>query len=92
MCSSPIPVDDIEWLNSDGEVITSEVNISKLSLTFAPVNTSINNEIYTCRVTKNASLTKTIAVSVTGKTYYYDDIILLNHMLLCNTQWKILWK
>jgi hypothetical protein len=67
MCSSLITVDDIEWLNSDGEVIASEVNISKLSLTFAPVNTSINNEMYTCRVNKSASLTKTIVVSVTGK-------------------------
>jgi hypothetical protein len=67
MCSSPITVDDIEWLNSDGEVIASEVNISKLILTFAPVNTSIDNQMYTCRVNKSASLNKTIVVSVTGK-------------------------
>lgn len=67
MCSSLIPVDVIEWLNSDDEVIVSEMNTSELNLTFAPVNTSINNQIYTCRVNKSASVNKTIVVSVTGK-------------------------
>ena len=67
MCSSPIDVDVIEWLNSDGEVIVSLINTKRLNLTFAPVNTSINNQMYTCRVNKSALVNKTIAVSVTGK-------------------------
>ena len=68
MCSSPIGVDDIEWLNSDDEVIASLTSARRLNLTFAPVNTSINNQMYTCRVNKSASVNKTIIVSVTGKT------------------------
>ena len=67
MCSSPIDVRVIEWLNSDDEVIASETVTRRLSLTFAPVNTSINNQMYTCRVNKSASVNKTVAVSVIGK-------------------------
>ena len=82
MCSSPIDVDVIEWLNSDDEVIASLINISELSLTFAPVNTSINNQMYTCKVNKRASVNKTITVSVTGKimiiTISYLSFLLFN--------------
>ena len=67
LCKSIIIVEDIEWLNSDGEVIASLTDTRRLSLTFAPVNTSINNQMYTCRVNKSASVNKTITVSVTGK-------------------------
>ena len=67
MCSSLIDIDIIEWLNGDGEVITSLTDVSELNLTFAPVNTSINNQMYTCRVSKSASVNKSITVSVTGK-------------------------
>ena len=67
LCKSIIPVDVIEWLNSDREVIASEMNTSELSLTFAPVNTSINNKMYTCRASKGGSVNKTTVVSVTGK-------------------------
>ena len=38
LCKSIIPVDSIEWLNSNGEVIISQTHASELSLTFAPVN------------------------------------------------------
>ena len=67
MCSSPIDVDAIEWLNSDDEVIASLTNTKRLNLTFTLVSISINNQMYTCRVNKSASVNKTIAVSVTGK-------------------------
>ena len=67
LCKSIITVEVIEWLNSNGEVIASLTNTRRLNLTFAPVNTSINNQMYTCRVNKSASVNKTITVSVTGK-------------------------
>ena len=67
LCKSIIPVDVIEWLNSSGEVIASETDTSELSLTFAPVNTSINNQMFTCRASKGGSVNKTTVVSVTGK-------------------------
>ena len=66
-CKSIIIVDIIEWLNSNGDVIASLTNTGRLNLTFTPVNTSINNQMYTCRVNKSASVNKTITVSVTGK-------------------------
>lgn len=75
MCSSLIPVDVIEWLNSNDEIIVSEMNTSELNLTFAPVNTSINNRMYTCRVNKSALVNKTIVASVTGKI-----IVVLYHI------------
>ena len=67
ICQSIIPVDLIEWLNSNSEVIVSLTDASELSLTFAPVNISINNQIYICRVSKSASVNKTAIVSVTGR-------------------------
>ena len=87
MCSSLIDVDIIEWLNSDDEVIASLINISELTLTFALVNTSINNQMYTCRVSKGASVNKTITISVTGKKM----IITMSYLIFicCNKQWKI---
>ena len=76
LCKSIIPVNSIEWLNSNGEVIITQADASELSLTFAPVNISINNQLYTCRVNKSVSVNKTIVVSVTGKI-----MIILNHIL-----------
>ena len=39
-CQSIIDVELMEWLSSNGEVITSLTDARKLNLTFAPVNTS----------------------------------------------------
>ena len=89
-CQSIIGVELMEWLNSNGEVIASLTNATKLNLTFAPVNTSINNQMYTCRVNQRASVNKTITVSVTGKII----IITMSYVIFSvyNKQWKILWK
>ena len=80
ICQSIIPVDIIEWLNSNGEVIVSLTDARRLNLTFAPVNTSINNQMYICRVSKSASVNKTAIVSVTGRIIYIGNLILI---LLC---------
>ena len=66
-CTSIIPVDVMEWLDSTGGIIVSEANVSELNLTFTPVNTSINNKMYTCRANKSGSVNKTVTVSVLGK-------------------------
>ena len=89
LCKSIIPISAIEWLNSNGEVIISATNTSELSLIFVPVNVSINNQVYTCRVNKNASVNKTSIVSVRGKIImvimrYYP------YLISCNKQWKTL--
>ena len=67
LCKSIVTVDAIEWLSSSGEVIVRQANTNELSLIFAPVNISINNQIYACRVNKSASVNKAVVVSVTGK-------------------------
>ena len=66
-CTSIIPVDVMEWLDSTGGIIVSEASVSELNLTFTPVNTSINNKMYTCRANKSGSVNKTVTVSVLGK-------------------------
>jgi hypothetical protein len=66
ICQSIIPVDLIEWLNSNGEVIVSITDASELGLIFAPVHISINNRMYICRVSKGVSVNKTAIISVTG--------------------------
>ena len=68
-CTSIIPVDTMEWLDSAGKTIVTEADISELNLTFTPVNTSINNEMYTCRANKSGSVNKTFTVLVSGKMY-----------------------
>ena len=57
----------MEWLDSAGGTIVSEANVSELNLTFTPVNTSINNKVYTCRANKSGSVNKTVTLSVLGK-------------------------
>ena len=66
-CTSIIPVDVMEWLDSAGKTINSEEDTSELNLTFTPVNTSINKNMYTCRANKSVSVNKTVTVSVSGK-------------------------
>ena len=75
ICQSIIPVNLIEWLNSNGEVIVSLTAATKLNLTFAPVNTSINNQMYICRVSKGASVNRTAIVSVTGRVIYWQSYL-----------------
>ena len=87
LCKSIIPVDAIEWLNSDGEVIVSDINTSELSLAFAPVNTSIHNQMYTCRVNKSTLVNKTTVISVTGKITNHTIMLTL---FFTYKQWKIL--
>lgn len=82
ICQSITPVDIIEWLNSNGEVVASKLNATELDLTFAPVNISINNKMYTCRVNKNL-VNKTAIVSVTGMSLYTLIITLLFIIDLC---------
>ena len=77
LCRSIIPVDVIEWLNSDGEVVVSEMDANELSLIFAPVNTSIHNQMYTCRVNKSALVNKTTVISVTGKITNHTIMLII---------------
>ena len=53
----------IEWLR-DGVVVESEAStgIQELDLVFSPVNDSIHNQLYVCRVMRVANETNVTAV------------------------------
>ena len=67
VCITAIEVDEIEWLDSDGEAIVTKSSTKELHLIFVPVNASINNRHYTCRANKSGSVNRTVTLSVGGK-------------------------
>ena len=52
-CNSVTPATKIEWLR-DGVVVESATTngIQELDMVFSPVNDSIHNQVYVCRVTR----------------------------------------
>ena len=66
-CTTTIPVDMIEWLDSNGEIVASKMSTAKLILTLNPVNISIHNKKFTCTAKKNGSVSKTVTLSVRGE-------------------------
>ena len=67
MCTTIIPVDEIKWLDSNGEIVASKFDTDELSLTFNPVNASIHNKQFTCTAKRNGSVNKTVILSVGGE-------------------------
>ena len=51
-CISDAQAIRMEWLNN-GVIVASDTNTRELNLTFSPVNDSIHNLVYVCRVTRN---------------------------------------
>ena len=86
-CKSIIPVDVMEWMDSDGETLVNKVNTDNLSLTFEPVNISIHNSQFTCQANKNGSVIKTIVAKISGKgeQYYSFTITYYYTYLYCNS-------
>ena len=68
-CTSDVSANRIEWLDSERRVVAMTTAMDQLDLTFNPVNDSIHNSVYTCRVTKGDEMVaeQTITVDVTGK-------------------------
>ena len=82
-CSSDLETTlSIEWLYS-GEVVATS-NSQRVDLLFNPVNTSIHNNVYTCRVTAPfGALEDSTVVTVIGKLYRIVPVFpLLHHVLL----------
>ena len=66
-CTSDVSADQIEWLDSERRVVARVTSMDQLELTFNPVNDSIHNSVYTCRVTKgNDIVGDCIAINATG--------------------------
>ena len=68
-CTSDAPATKIEWLDSEERVVARVTSMNWLDLIFNPVNDSIHNSVYTCRVTRGEEMVaeQTITVDVTGK-------------------------
>ena len=73
-CKSDSPATMIEWLRN-GMVVESAAftGIQQLDLVFSPVNDSIHNQVYLCRVTRDGenggmvTATQNFTVNVDGK-------------------------
>ena len=73
-CKSDAPATMIEWLR-DGMVVESDAftGIQELDLVFSPVNDSIHNQIYVCRVTRDGENGMTVT-AVQNFTVNVDGI------------------
>ena len=68
-CFSDVPATRTEWL-TNGVVVESAASTQQLNLMFSPVNDSIHNHVYTCRVTRavdGMTATQNFTVYVDGK-------------------------
>ena len=78
-CKSDTPAIRIEWLR-DGVVVESNntAGIQELDLVFSPVNDTIHNQVYVCRVTRGKDgmppeiAVQNFTVNVDGKTIEYN--------------------
>jgi len=69
-CSYDLSLTSIEWLYN-GITVMSTTD-SQLNLTFSPVNETVNNRQYTCRVYSASGFQDdSIAINVQGKNFLY---------------------
>ena len=68
-CISDTLATQIEWLTQEDVVVLSAISTKQLDLNFSPVNDSIHNQIYVCRVTREGGVigTQNFTVDVVGK-------------------------
>ena len=66
-CTSDVSANQIEWLDSERRVVARVTSMDQLDLIFNPVNDSIHNSVYTCRVTRGEEIAEqNITIDVTG--------------------------
>ena len=73
-CSTSLDISDIVWIDDmDAVVASNSGGVQQLDLVFNPVNDSIHNRMYTCRITvvvntnKSLVISETVTVQVRGK-------------------------
>ena len=64
------PAVRMEWLTDQGQVVQSATSMQQINLVFSPVNDSIHNQVYICRVVIVGDLlaTQNFTVHVNGET------------------------
>ena len=70
MCSTPVPVESIQWLDQTNRVVMEGTSVLELVLELT-IATAHNNTRYTCRVRINgvAMASKRITISITRKMH-----------------------
>ena len=76
-CSTSLDISNIVWIvGMDTIVASNSEGVQQLDLVFNPVNDSIHNRMYTCRITAVAVdpstnlplvISETVTITVTGK-------------------------
>ena len=69
-CSTSLDISDIVWIDDmDTIVASNSEGLQQLDLVFSPVNDSIHNRMYTCRITsiEDLVISETVAIQVRGK-------------------------
>ena len=54
-CRSDTDTERMEWLTQEGTIIVSESNVTQLNLAFTPVNDSVHEKVFICRVIRSIS-------------------------------------
>ena len=57
-CVSETDTEKMEWLRDDDVVVVLMLTARQLDLTFSPVNDSLHGKVFTCRVTRNSTATR----------------------------------
>ena len=72
-CTSDNQATRMEWL-SNGAVVAMAMSTQQLDLEFSPVNDSIHNQVYICRVTRegDVQVEQNFTVRVNGKQFAYQ--------------------
>ena len=66
-CTSDVSANQIEWLDNERRVVARVTSMDRLDLTFNPVNDSIHNSVYTCRVTRGDDIFEdSVTITVAG--------------------------
>ena len=87
-CRSDNQATRMEWL-SNGVVVATAMSTEQLDLEFSPVNDSIHNQVYVCRVTRegDVQVEQNFTVRVNGKTILHISIRESNHCIVLQSLW-----
>ena len=78
-CISGVPATRIEWLDNERRVVARVTSMDQFDLTFNPVNDSIHNSVYTCRVTRGDDIAEQVVTITVAGTIQYEVTNLISN-------------